>query len=133
MINMPERPFSIMDISEFQYKFTDPSVIKCKPELAGFSVNKARLAHLYEEVCELDKALKDGDSLEVADALADIVYVAIGSFVVNGLPFDKIMFEVHRANMDRVPMSTNRAKYDAVKPTGWEPPDLQSIITEFGG
>jgi len=133
MINMPERPFTIFDLVEFQYKFTDPRAIKLNPKLTDVEVNKARLAHLYEEVGELGKALKDGDILEVADALADIVYVAMGSFVVNGLPFDQIMFEVHRANMDRVPMSTNRAKYDAVKPTGWEPPDLQSIITEFGG
>jgi len=133
MLNNTERPFSIFDLVKFQYKFTDPRAIKLNPKLTDVSVNKARLAHLYEEVGELGKALKDGDILEVADALADIVYVAMGSFVVNGLPFDKIMFEVHRANMDRVPMSTNRTKYDAVKPVGWEPPDLQSIITEFGG
>ena len=128
MLEHPERPFSIIDVIEFQHKFTDHSAIKCKPELTDVSINKARLAHLYEEVGELGKALKNGDIAEVADALADIIYVAMGSFIVNGLPYDDIMFEVHRANMDKIPMSTNRAKYDAVKPLGWVPPNLKAII-----
>lgn len=71
--------------------------------------------------CDLEKA---------ADALADLVYVALGTAHMMGLPFDAIWAEVQRANMTKERAESARDErskrqhvFDVVKPAGWTPPD----------
>ena len=57
---------------------------------------------ILEEVAEYLQAEIDDDIIEVADALADLVYVAIGAAITYGIPFDAIFNEVQRSNMSKL-------------------------------
>lgn len=78
---------------------------------------------MLEELVEF----RDSTSLEEqADALADLVYFAIGRSVEMGFDFNRVFAEVHKKNMlkERGSMSKRPGSqgYDAIKPLGWAPP-----------
>jgi predicted HAD superfamily Cof-like phosphohydrolase len=89
-----------------------------------------RLRHLGEELKELSLAVATGDLAAQADALVDIVYVAVGTARMQGIPFDKVWRAVHQANMAKA-VSASDAKH-VVKPEGWQDPyaAIQQIIAE---
>ena len=85
---------------------------------------KERSRHLGEEMDELIAAKNWEDQ---ADALVDLIYVALGALVEIGVTPGTVFNEVHRANMEKVPGRNAKRpdnEYDAVKPEGWRPPDL---------
>ena len=61
-----------------------------------------RQALIEEEVGELQAAAGAGDLVGVADALADIVYVAYGTAHVYGIDLDAVLDEVHASNMTKL-------------------------------
>ena len=62
-----------------------------------------RLALIEEEVGELRaRRPAAGDLIGVADALADIVYVAYGTAHVYGIDLDAVLDEVHASNMTKL-------------------------------
>src|SRR5262249_982854 len=60
-----------------------------------------RLALIDEERRELGVALDSDDVVGVADALADLLYVVIGSALQWGIPIERVFAEVHRSNMTK--------------------------------
>jgi hypothetical protein len=58
---------------------------------------------IFEELDELNHAIDNKDIVEVADALADLMYVVAGAVHEFGLSrkFAAIMEEVHRSNMSK--------------------------------
>lgn len=111
------------------------------------SALRARL--LVEEVGEYLIALSEQDEAGVLDAITDLIYVAIGAGITFDLPLLQAWREVHRANMSKFPVcqdcdgggcgvcgSAGRiAILDShgkvMKPEGWEPPDIERILTEY--
>lgn len=94
---------------------------------------KFREGFLQEELDELGDAHYAGDLAGVADALADLVYVALGTAHMYGIPFDKVFEVVHAANMKKVraasAMESKRSsQLDVVKPAGWLPPDVGGVL-----
>lgn len=89
------------------------------------AVRRCREALLAEEVDELWAAMRPGDIVKIADALADIVYVAVGTAVTYGIPFDAVFAEVHRSNMTKV---NTPAEAKLVKGPGYEPPDIEGVL-----
>lgn len=67
-------------------------------------VKVVRQRILQEEVDELEDAAKKEDLVAVADALGDIIYVALGTVISYGLQdkFEKVFAEIHRANMSKL-------------------------------
>ncbi|MFD0856890.1 MazG nucleotide pyrophosphohydrolase domain-containing protein [Actinomadura adrarensis] len=65
-------------------------------------VKKLRRALLEEETRELDEAMDADDLVAIADALGDIVYVALGTAVTYGIDLDAVLAEVHRSNMSKL-------------------------------
>ena len=61
-----------------------------------------RQALIEEEVAELAAAARAGDLTGIADALADIVYVAYGTAHVYGIDLDAVLDEVHASNMTKL-------------------------------
>ena len=61
-----------------------------------------RQALIEEEVAELAAAAAVGDLTGIADALADIVYVAYGTAHVYGIDLDAVLDEVHASNMTKL-------------------------------
>ena len=85
-----------------------------------------RIAFMEEELTELEDAYRNLDLVGAADALADLVYVAVGTAHMMGIPFDEVFKVVHAANMQKMRGMTKRGMiYDAVKPPGWVGPEAQ--------
>jgi predicted HAD superfamily Cof-like phosphohydrolase len=84
-----------------------------------------RFKHMVEESDEFLNSAAIGDMVGVADAIADLIYVAIGTAVQAGIPIDKVWAAVHRCNMQRKAASTERHVYDAAKPPGWIGPEAE--------
>lgn len=61
-----------------------------------------RIRLLKEEMREYMAAESDNNLIEVADALADIVYIAVGTAVAYGIPFNEVFREVHGSNMSKL-------------------------------
>lgn len=104
-----------------------------KPQLLAEHDEQRRMTHIHEEVGELQDAYKDRDLVAAADALADLVYVALGTAYEMGLPFDDIWRAVHYANMRKRPgMSKRGFALDLVKPEGWVDPkqQIQEMLNE---
>ena len=63
---------------------------------------RLRVALLEQEVGEFVAASERGDLVGIADALADIVYVAYGTALTYGIDLDAVLHEVHRSNMSKL-------------------------------
>jgi predicted HAD superfamily Cof-like phosphohydrolase len=91
-----------------------------------------RIAKIREEVVEIEEAIRREDLADIADGIVDLIYFVLGLAAAFGLPWEELWQEVQRANMEKQPGSTERAKLDAVKPEGWEPPKIESILRRYG-
>ncbi len=90
-----------------------------------------RLALIQEEVGELADAAAAGDLIGVADALADIVYVAYGTAHVYGIDLDAVLDEVHASNMTKLGADgrpIRRADGKILKGPGYRPPDIAAVL-----
>lgn len=75
----------------------------------------------------------DSETLvEVADALADIIYICVGTALEFGIPLDRVWAEVQRTNMAKVDPATGKAlrRPDGkiLKPDGWTPPKIAEAL-----
>lgn len=91
----------VKKVAEF-HKFTKNGILK-KPGFPSQDRMDLRVRLIEEELEELKVAIKERDFIEVADALTDILYVTIGSFLEFGLGklLPKLFNEVHRSNMTK--------------------------------
>lgn len=90
---------------------------------------------LDEEVGELRDAVVARDLVGVADALADIVYIACGTAQALGIPFDDVFAEVHRANMSKLGADGRpllRADGKVLKGPAYIPPDVAGVLRRSG-
>ena len=93
-------------------------------------IRDARWDLLDEEVnVELYEAMMAGDIVKIADAIADAVYVLVGTAVVYGIPFDEVFAAVHRSNMTK---TNNPDEAKLVKGPGYEPPRIAALLGEDG-
>ncbi|GGM12035.1 hypothetical protein GCM10011594_34860 [Nakamurella endophytica] len=90
-----------------------------------------RTALIEEEVGELRAAAEAGDVVGVADALADIVYVAYGTAHVYGIDLDAVLDEVHASNMTKLGADGRpvyRADGKVLKGPGYRRPDVSGVL-----
>jgi predicted HAD superfamily Cof-like phosphohydrolase len=136
------------DIIEFHEKFGlkyegPPRVLP--PSLAQFREKFIReefreyLSSACQARDELNGVTKSFDD-EVAfhlehalDALVDLVYVVLGTAYLHGFDFREAWRRVHAANMakTRAPSSSDskrKNRHDVIKPPGWQPPRLRSLV-----
>ena len=101
-----------------------------KPELPDVSERTLRMKLITEEFNELCDAEQANDIVEVADAIADIIYIACGTAVSYGIPLDDVFDEVHRSNMAKLVDGKVIRREDGKiqKPEGWTAPDIRSIL-----
>jgi predicted HAD superfamily Cof-like phosphohydrolase len=86
---------------------------------------------MAEEYLEYVKAEEDGDIVEIADALADIVYIAVGTAIAYGIPFNEVFKEVQRANMSKLDKNGDpiyRSDGKVLKGEDYSPPDIGGIL-----
>jgi predicted HAD superfamily Cof-like phosphohydrolase len=66
--------------------------------------------------------------IEIADALADLLYVVFGTALSYGIPIDEVFAEVHRSNMTK---STEKNEFGkTIKGPNFEPPNIRKILEE---
>ena len=121
-----QHPYDAVD--EFHAAFNLPRAET--PLLPDISTRELRKALLREEFEEYLAAEADDDIVEVADALADIIYIACGTAVAYGIPLDKVFAEVHRSNMAKLVDGKVIRREDGkvLKPEGWTPPDVKGVL-----
>ena len=120
------------DVADFHLEVLQLTATE-SPTLLSQEFCMERFRFMTEEVEEFVDAGIKGDMVGVADALADVIYVALGTAYQMGLPFQAIWDHVHRANMRKVRGETKRGNsIDARKPSGWIGPEagIATIILE---
>jgi predicted HAD superfamily Cof-like phosphohydrolase len=92
---------ALNQVAAFHRTFQHP--ILPEPTIPGPDRCKLRVALLQEELNEFQKAIADGDLIEVADALCDLQYVLAGAVLEFGLgeKFPTLFNEVQRSNMSK--------------------------------
>lgn len=105
------------------------------PEL-DIPVRKMRVALVVEEAEEYAEAEKNDDLPEIADALADLVYVAYGAALEHGIDLDHVLQEVQRSNMSKLHHETGLPIYredgKVLKGENFFPPNISQILREQG-
>jgi hypothetical protein len=117
------------DVFEFHKAFD--LTIGSNPEVPeDVSIRDLRIDLLQEEFNEYLEAEEKADIVGIADALADVIYIACGTAVAYGIPLDKVFDEVHRSNMAKLVDGKviRRADGKVLKPEGWTPPDIAGIL-----
>lgn len=88
-----------------------------RPELGSYPEGQRRADFIEEELNEYRHALENGDLVQIADALGDLLYVVIGTGVHHGIQLEPVFEEVHRSNMTKTPEDAKTVK---TLPTGQE-------------
>lgn len=119
-----------VQVGQFHRAFGLP--LRTLPEIAvGAAQTVLRQALIDEEVAELRQAAVERDLVGIADALADIVYVAYGTAHVYGIDLDAVLDEVHASNMtklDRTGNPVRRADGKVLKGPEYRRPDVAAIL-----
>jgi len=144
-------------VSDFHDKVAGRVIEPLKPELLNTAtindaiVSTAEVAHQFlkdfkesgnpielrshlilEETSELLDAMSIGDELRALDALADLLYVLIGTAVTLDLPLPEAFVEVHRSNMTKQKQADDPdAARVRSKGPNYSPPDLKSILDNY--
>lgn len=88
----------------------------------------------FGELCEAEVA---ADTVEEFDAVLDLLVVLIGYGFSRGWPMHEGWAEVMRSNMAKIDPKTGmvlrRADGKILKPEGWTPPDLGSLLDPAQG
>jgi predicted HAD superfamily Cof-like phosphohydrolase len=104
-----EKIDSLNQVAEFHRTFNAP--ILDSPQIPSTQRCELRINLLQEELNELSQAIKDGDIVEIADALCDLQYVLSGAVLEFGLgdKFVELFNEVQRSNMSKACSSVQEA------------------------
>ena len=92
-----------------------------------------RVKLIQEELNEYEEAARTHDLVGVADALTDLMYVVLGTYVSHGLQdYGGALFdEVHSSNMSKLDENGNaihRADGKVLKSARFREPDLTAIL-----
>lgn len=99
----------------------------------GDTLAQLRVRLLREEVEEFADATERRDLVAIADALADVVYVAYGSAVTYGIDLDAVVREVHRSNMSKLDANGRpilREDGKVLKSDRYRPPNVGNVLDE---
>lgn len=86
-----------------------------------------RVRLIAEELSEYCSAVSSDNIVEIADALADLLYVTFGACIEHGLPMDKIFTLVQESNMSKIGgHKDSSGKF--IKPKSYKPVDLTFLL-----
>jgi phosphoribosyl-ATP pyrophosphohydrolase len=114
-------------VLEFHYKYHHHV-----QKVVGFpsdDVVELRKQLIKEEAEEFDIAIDLRDMEQVADSLADLLYVIYGTAISFGIPINEIFEEVHRSNMTKSMLKDEKSvKGKTIKGPDYTPPNLKYIL-----
>ena len=88
---------------------------------------KLRAGLIEEEWDELHLAMMRDDLPGIADGLADLLYVVLGTALTYGIDLEPVFCEVHQTNMAKQ-TGDGPAIGKVQKPEGWQPPRIKEIL-----
>ena len=114
--------------------------VKDKPTVPPEDIIQLRLNLINEEFIELVNATQesttgDCELIDVADALADLLYVVYGTGHAFGIDLDKCFQEVHESNMSKLDNNGKpiyRLDGKVLKSDTYRPPNLKKILFTEG-
>lgn len=116
-------PDVFQDVADFHKRIIG-QLPEPTPSLVSPAFVFERFKFMQEELDEYVTDAFNGDMVKAADGLADLIYVAVGTMYLMGLPGPEIWNAVHSANMRKVRGMTKRGNaFDAAKPEGWVGPE----------
>lgn len=121
----------INQVKEFHETFGVP--VEQVPHIPHRARWALRYHLLREEVDELLDGCEDMDTVAVADAITDILYVTFGAALEFGLgdKLETLFDEVHRSNMSKADADGNPIYNDegkVLKGPNYSPPDIGKIL-----
>jgi predicted HAD superfamily Cof-like phosphohydrolase len=119
------------DVRQFMERFE--FTVSEQPTQQPEKVRAFREALISEEVSETLEALKSGDLVELADGIADAIYVLLGTAVSYGLNIRPVWDEVHRSNMAKLPGEKTGDGTKPLKPEGWLAPQVEKCLNSQTG
>lgn len=124
------------DVAEFHAKFMVP--VSPKPAFLDDKAVEFRVKFMTEELTEFVDTHFARDIEGAADALADLVYVAMGTAHMMGIPWQRVWDSVQTANMAKRMAkpdgsdSKRGSPLDVVKPEGWIAPIHAAALADAG-
>jgi len=120
---------NLEDVKTFMETFGQ--MVRTKPQFPDEKTMQLRYDLIKEELNELELAMKTKNLKEVADALADILYVTYGAGYAYGIDLDKCFKEVQRANMSKLgtdgkPVYNDKGK--VMKGPNYSEPNLKQFV-----
>jgi predicted HAD superfamily Cof-like phosphohydrolase len=121
------------DVEDFIVKYEVPYFKN--PGFLDLETLKFRINFMEEELNEFKDSCSNSNLEGMADALIDLVYVAMGTAKMMGLPWEALWEEVHSCNMKKIKVSNildskRKSPIDVVKPKDWKQPDIKKILKE---
>ena len=113
-------------VEDFHRKFDIP--IGKLGHIPPLEESMLRIRLMLEELGELVTAMEQGDYVEVADGIGDLLYTVEGAAVCWGIPSESVFDEIHKSNMTKDPARTPGGK--VTKGSDFVPPDLERILNE---
>jgi putative uncharacterized protein (fragment) len=91
---------------------------------------------MKEENEEYLEAAKNGDIVEVADALGDMMYILCGTIIEHGMQhiIEEVFDEIHRSNLSKLDENGNpiyREDGKVIKGPNYFPPDIKKIMKKY--
>ncbi len=121
----------IQQVKEFYEAFN----VNYSDEITLIPRDRAKLRHILmnEENQEFKTAFWDNDIVEVTDALADQMYILIGTILEYGLQdkFEAVFDEVHRSNMSKLDKDGKpilRIDGKIIKSELYEGPHVENVL-----
>jgi predicted HAD superfamily Cof-like phosphohydrolase len=130
-MNNSEHPFDL--VTEFHTIFNLP--VNTVPALPSMKERNLRKKLLKEEYKEYLAAEEENDLVEIADALADQIYILCGTALSYGINLKDIFAEVHRSNMTKLDENGQpvvRADGKIIKSSKFEHPKVEEILIKHG-
>jgi predicted HAD superfamily Cof-like phosphohydrolase len=94
------------ELSPFQkvldFTTTYGQLVADKPSLPSATLRKLRKNLIKEEYQEYIDGEKNNDLVAIADALADMIYIIVGTAITYGIPLYDVFNEVHDSNMSKL-------------------------------
>ena len=113
-----------IEVKRLRYKLIKEEVDETFVAMGFFSPDEHTVLQFHEQHQNLD---------EIADGIADAIYVLVGTAVSYGIPIDRIFREVHRSNMTKTAVKAKEGeKYGTKTPKGpdYIAPNIKGILTE---
>jgi len=118
---------AIKDVERFHRSFGAP--VRTNPTFPSAEEKALRWNLIVEEMSELGEAFYHDDMVEISDAIADLIYVAIGMALSYGIPLAEVWEEVQNSNMQKLGGGV-REDGKILKPDDWQPPRIAEVLAK---